>query len=521
MCASAGSMPAPAAMPMPQNIAAMPAPPSVAATPASSTAVACASSSSTAYGVALPRRVSQAGRASSECLALVLDGVLSAAECASLVAVHGDATKLQRRARRRAGGLRGLARRAAAGARLGVLRYAPGERFEPHYDLVVDYPPDRRSLVTVLVYLTDGFEGGDTAFLDAAAPSSSPAAVAPRVGRVVLFEHGLFHSGQEVVAGFEAEELDIKCCEFLDDDDIKELIPPLGPRKRFKEAIKKRQTSSSPVTSRAAAVVTPTVDDGARADDDDERSCAICFDELANPVRVDCAGGHEFCRRCWLGWCKQLILKSSTSTTCPSCRADVKLVLDTATMKPFEADRPRVGRRGRRGSAARGVGAAARTGFGHRTRRAAPLAAAARIAPRGRSRNRCAAEAEAEAQRRAAVQARRAAAKAAKKERQRERKRTQVAPAEAPRRAVSRPAARPPRPRRRGSTGAAGRCGSPATRRGGRSTRRPRARGSSRACGSRPPPAVAVESFESMLRPLAAGAPQAPIPPSPLDWPGL
>ncbi|KAH8099093.1 hypothetical protein JL720_2072 [Aureococcus anophagefferens] len=34
-------------------------------------------------------------------------------------------------------------------------------------------------------------------------------------------------------------------------------------------------------------------------------------------------------------------------------------------------------------------------------------------------------------------------------------------------------------------------------------------------------PAVAVESFESMLRPLAAGAPQAPIPPSPLDWTGF
>ncbi|KAH8044846.1 hypothetical protein JL722_14505 [Aureococcus anophagefferens] len=218
----------------------MPASPSVAATPASSGAIACASSSSTAYAVALPRRVSQAGRASSECLALVLDGVLSAAECASLVAVHGDATKLQKVTEAAgegysvaiqnprnyslgvfhdAGVSDGLWARleARAGAALaafadsrggrrwgstsGSAALRPGERFEPHYDLVVDYPPDRRSLVTVLVYLTDGFEGGDTAFLDAAAPASSPAAVAPRVGRVVLFEHGLFHSGQEVVAG--------------------------------------------------------------------------------------------------------------------------------------------------------------------------------------------------------------------------------------------------------------------------------------------------------------------------------
>ncbi|KAK7238337.1 hypothetical protein SO694_00023129 [Aureococcus anophagefferens] len=483
----------------------MPASPSVAATPASSGAIACASSSSTAYAVALPRRVSQAGRASSECLALVLDGVLSAAECASLVAVHGDATKLQKvteaagegysvaiqnqrnyslgvfhdagvsdglwaRLEARAGAAlaafadsRGERPPLGLNERLRVLRHAPGERFEPHYDLVVDYPPDRRSL-------------------------------------------------------FEAEELDIKCCEFLDDDDIKELIPPLGPRKRFKEAIKKRQTSSSPVTSRAAAVVTPTVDDGARKRRRRRRDRgAICFDELANPVRVDCAGGHEFCRRCWLGWCKQLILKSSTSTTCPSCRADAKLVLDTATMKPFEADRaPAWGGAGvavpRREASARPRGPASVTW----TRRAT-LTGDGRAESRrrdGRANRGRRAEAEAEAQRRAAVQARRAAAKAAKKERQRERKRTQVAPA---RRRRQRPRAPPPGRRGRAVAAAPGRRVAVAARRPAAAGARRGVRGLvarvARAAALRP--AVAAESFASMRRPLAAGAPQAPIPPSP------
>jgi hypothetical protein len=318
------------------------------------------------------------------------------------------------------------------------------------------------------------------------------------------------------------------CCELLDDDDIKELIPPLGPRKRFKEAILARH--SSPVTSRAAAVVTPTLDDGARADDDDERSCAICFDELANPVRVDCAGGHEFCRRCWLGWRKQLILKSSTSTTCPSCRADVKLVLDTATMKPFEADRaPAWGGAGvavpRREASARPRGPASVTPDAARADARATAAAESRRRATVAAESRRRAEAEAEAQRRAAVQARRAAAKAAKKERQRERKRTQIAPA-----ATAAPTPAPvSRPRRPAAEAAPSR-----QHRGGGSLWQPgdppRRALDAASAGSwlesrmRQPalrPAVAVESFESMLRPLAAGAPQAPIPPSPLDWTGF
>ena len=192
--------------------------------------------------IGLPRRVSQEGRAPGDCLAVVVDDVMTAGECASLVETYGAAESLRkvteaagdgfkvaiqqprnyslgvfkddvlrrglwRRLEGRAGAAldafrlaRGEARPLGLNERLRVLRYEAGERFEPHYDLVVDDGASR-SLVTVLLYLTEDFEGGDTVFLDAAEPASCPAAVRPKVGRCVLFEHALFHTGAEVSRG--------------------------------------------------------------------------------------------------------------------------------------------------------------------------------------------------------------------------------------------------------------------------------------------------------------------------------
>ena len=368
---------------------------------------------------------------------------------------------------------------------------------------------------------------------------------------------------------FEAEEIDLECCRFLEEDEIKTLIPPLSPRKRFKEAILARQTSSSPVASRAAAVVTPTADDGAPAE-----LCAICMEEAVS-LRVDC--GHEFCRGCIQDWRRQLVGKASAVMTCPNCRAEVKAVVEIATGGPAAADRrPAWGGAGEASAQPRGP-ASVTPDAARAAARAAP-AAAAESRPRDATdedlrRDACR---EAEAQRRAAIQARReadailerwrrapsegaaaeetrrraeaedararrraeaaekearrrdekrAAAKAAKKERQRERKRTQIAPA-----ASASPTPAPvSRPRRPAAEAAPSR-----QHRGGGSLWQPgdppRRALDAASAGSwlesrmRQPalrPAVAVESFESMLRPLAAGAPQAPIPPSPLDWTGF
>lgn len=153
----------------------------------------------------LPRNVSQDGHAPSDCFAVVLDDVMTREECAALVAKVGDPSKLQkvkeasgdggakiaiqqprtyslgvfkdevlsdglwRRLAERCGpsleaffgDKRGEAAPAPLGlnSRLRVLRYAPGERFEAHYDAVVD-DGHQRSLVTVLVYLTDACWAG-------------------------------------------------------------------------------------------------------------------------------------------------------------------------------------------------------------------------------------------------------------------------------------------------------------------------------------------------------------------------
>ena len=49
------------------------------------------------------------------------------------------------------------------GESLQVLRYRPGEEYKPHFDAVAGDPNPR--ILTVLVYLNEDFEGGETAFV--------------------------------------------------------------------------------------------------------------------------------------------------------------------------------------------------------------------------------------------------------------------------------------------------------------------------------------------------------------------
>jgi prolyl 4-hydroxylase len=52
---------------------------------------------------------------------------------------------------------------AKQGESLQVLRYRPGQEYKPHFDAVAGEPNQR--ILTVLVYLTDDYEGGETVFL--------------------------------------------------------------------------------------------------------------------------------------------------------------------------------------------------------------------------------------------------------------------------------------------------------------------------------------------------------------------
>lgn len=89
--------------------------------------------------------------------------------------------------------------------RLRVLRYdyTDNDRFEPHFDATTKVG-QLTSLLTVLLYLNDGggvdFAGGETLYLNHHTDSrqitrEGATMVIPKTGRMVIFEHDLFHSG--------------------------------------------------------------------------------------------------------------------------------------------------------------------------------------------------------------------------------------------------------------------------------------------------------------------------------------
>lgn len=196
--------------------------------------------------------MSKQGHSASNCLALVLDDVLTLEECDILIA-GGKKTGFQyiRQAKHMIDGkeysipiqnpreykvavfndddqtvklsdllwnrinariskpIKQFADRDGYGAALGVnqrlrvLHYSNNDHFVPHFDLVVaDDDHSTHSLLTVLVYLNNGngsdFSGGETLFLNQQNVEIA-VGVKPRAGRVVVFEHELFHCGSPLV----------------------------------------------------------------------------------------------------------------------------------------------------------------------------------------------------------------------------------------------------------------------------------------------------------------------------------
>jgi prolyl 4-hydroxylase len=86
-------------------------------------------------------------------------------------------------------------RAVGANERFRCYRYTRGQRFAPHYDGAFVRDEHERSLLTLMVYLNEGFSGGATAFLDHGLE------VTPRTGMALLFQHLQLHEGAEVVAG--------------------------------------------------------------------------------------------------------------------------------------------------------------------------------------------------------------------------------------------------------------------------------------------------------------------------------
>jgi 8-oxo-dGTP diphosphatase len=86
-----------------------------------------------------------------------------------------------------------------------VYRYTPGQRFKRHQDGTVTTGQGDESRFTVLIYLNDDCEGGETIFSDADRSGSRvkfiETAVKPQIGMALLFRHELWHEGAEVQKG--------------------------------------------------------------------------------------------------------------------------------------------------------------------------------------------------------------------------------------------------------------------------------------------------------------------------------
>ena len=83
--------------------------------------------------------------------------------------------------------------------RMRFIQYDKGERFVAHtdgeYAIKEGSRAGYKSFITVQVYLTEGMEGGTTRFLNGDATICDSV---PKVGRVLVFEHTMRHTGEEV-----------------------------------------------------------------------------------------------------------------------------------------------------------------------------------------------------------------------------------------------------------------------------------------------------------------------------------
>ncbi len=83
--------------------------------------------------------------------------------------------------------------------RLRFYRYDPGQFFAWHRDGAFHRPDGDQSLLTLMIYLNDGFEGGSTDFdVDG---GRGPLSVVPERGMALLFHHPLRHQGAPVLRG--------------------------------------------------------------------------------------------------------------------------------------------------------------------------------------------------------------------------------------------------------------------------------------------------------------------------------
>jgi hypothetical protein len=94
-------------------------------------------------------------------------------------------------------GSRGRVLMEVAGVHLPVriYRYEPGQHFGLHQDQSYFGDEGTKSLLTYMVYLNEGFEGGETDFPE------QQQTIVPKTGTALLFQHMLLHAGRRVASG--------------------------------------------------------------------------------------------------------------------------------------------------------------------------------------------------------------------------------------------------------------------------------------------------------------------------------
>jgi len=75
-------------------------------------------------------------------------------------------------------------------------RYEKGQQFAPHYDGAFARNKTEQSQLTFMVYLNEGFEGGETKFYD-----GESLVVTPRCGSALVFVHRKLHEGASIISG--------------------------------------------------------------------------------------------------------------------------------------------------------------------------------------------------------------------------------------------------------------------------------------------------------------------------------
>ena len=98
----------------------------------------------------------------------------------------------------------GWRRSCGLNARLRFLKYAPGDYFRQHqderYEVPVGQPKEGdTSLMTLMLYLNEPTEGGETNFL--CAGGGQGMSVKPTTGLALLFDHDHLHEGVTLVSG--------------------------------------------------------------------------------------------------------------------------------------------------------------------------------------------------------------------------------------------------------------------------------------------------------------------------------